>query len=63
MGGDRVDRSRLDAEHGIYAAPISERSEIVRQTIKNSMFHGEQNAQKIAGLGGYALQIIYQVLN
>ena len=62
VGGDRVDHSRLDTEHGIYAAPISERSEIMHQTIKNSMFHEEQNVRKIAGLGGYAFQIIYQVI-
>lgn len=61
VGGDRFDRSRLDAEHGVYADPISERSENVREAIKNSMFDEEQSVRKIAGFWGYAFQIVYQI--
>lgn len=58
--GNRADRLRMDAEHNLYADPITERCENARHTIKNSMFDEEHNVRKIAGFWGYAFQIIYQ---
>lgn len=62
VGDDPSHHTRLDEEHGTYTAPISERSEIACQTIKNSAIQEERNARKIAGYCGYAFQIIYQVM-
>ncbi|XP_020259749.1 uncharacterized protein LOC109836301 isoform X3 [Asparagus officinalis] len=60
MGGDMMNGSSLDAERGVYAAHISERSETVHRTIKNSVFNEEHNVRKVAGIWGYVFQIIYQ---
>lgn len=60
-GGDRIGQARLDSEQGIYAAPISERNENARQTIKNYVFQDQQSSRKPAGFWGHVFQIIYQV--
>lgn len=52
--------TRLDAERGTYVAPINEENANAHGTNKNSCFQQEHTIREIAGIWGYAFQIIYQ---
>lgn len=61
-GCDKVNHIMSDAERGTYVAPTLEENVYLEGTTKNSVTQEEHYVRRIAGLWGYAFQIIYQVI-
>ncbi|KAJ7953590.1 Transmembrane protein [Quillaja saponaria] len=61
FGGNVADHAYWDAEQGTYVAPtLGERSADMSNLSKRLDSYGEARAHKIAGVWGYAFQIIFQ---
>ncbi|KAG0501072.1 hypothetical protein HPP92_001144 [Vanilla planifolia] len=56
-----INRTSLDAELGTYAASSNDVSANNPDRRKNPAFYDYLNSRKVAGLGGYLFQIIYQI--